>query len=98
MSAAKPRATAWSASTVSPDGQRVIPKRGWRAGAEYWSRMVMRQRYVKPQLDALWAWLTARLNGVEPYGWLKSALKRLPSLPEERQHELLPFAKNPLNN
>lgn len=34
MSAAKPRATAWSASTVSPDGQRVIPKRGWRAGAE----------------------------------------------------------------
>ncbi|MFG1135857.1 transposase, partial [Salmonella enterica] len=41
---------------------------------------------------------TARLNGVEPYGWLKSVLERLPSLPEERLHELLPFEKNPLNN
>ncbi|ELF1550381.1 transposase [Salmonella enterica] len=41
---------------------------------------------------------TARLNGVEPYGWLKLVLERLPSLPEERLHELLPFAKNPLNN
>ncbi|ECU8519657.1 transposase domain-containing protein, partial [Salmonella enterica subsp. arizonae serovar 44:z4,z23,z32:-] len=40
----------------------------------------------------------ARLNGVEPYGWLKLVLERLPSLPEERLHELLPFAKNPLNN
>jgi hypothetical protein len=37
---------------------------------------------------------TARLNGVEPYGWLKSVLERLPSLPQERLHELLPFAKN----
>lgn len=33
---------------------------------------------------------TARLNGVEQYGWLKQVLERL--------HELLPFAKNPLNN
>ncbi|EGD3970332.1 IS66 family transposase [Salmonella enterica] len=41
---------------------------------------------------------TARLNGVEPYGWLKLVLERLPSLPEERLHELLPFAKDPLNN
>ncbi|HED5898382.1 TPA: IS66 family transposase [Salmonella enterica] len=41
---------------------------------------------------------TARLNGVEPYGWLKQVLERLPSLPEERLHELLPFAKNLLNN
>lgn len=37
---------------------------------------------------------TARLNGVEPYGWLKSVLKRLPSLPDEQLYELLPFGKN----
>lgn len=41
---------------------------------------------------------TARLNGVEPYGWLKSVLERLPESPEERLHELFPFEKNPLNN
>ncbi|EFJ1801852.1 IS66 family transposase [Escherichia coli] len=41
---------------------------------------------------------TARLNGMEPYGWLKQVLERLPVWPQERQHELLPFAKNPLNN
>lgn len=37
---------------------------------------------------------TARLNGVEPYGWLKQVLE----WPGERLHELLPFAKNPMNN
>lgn len=37
---------------------------------------------------------TARLNGVEPYGWLKSVLKRLPSLPDEQLYELLLFGKN----
>lgn len=41
---------------------------------------------------------TERLNGVEPHGWLKLVLERLPSLPEELLHELLPFARNPLNN
>lgn len=41
---------------------------------------------------------TARLNGVEPYGWLKQVLERLPEWSQERLHELLPFAKNPLNN
>ncbi|EOD1192152.1 transposase domain-containing protein [Salmonella enterica] len=41
---------------------------------------------------------TAKLNGLKPYGWLKSVLERLPSLPEEWLHELLPFTKNPLNN
>ncbi|MGK0747372.1 transposase domain-containing protein, partial [Yokenella regensburgei] len=39
---------------------------------------------------------TARLNGVEPYGWLKSLLERLPEWPQERLDELLPFAKNSL--
>lgn len=37
---------------------------------------------------------TARLNGLEPYDWLKMVLERQPSLPEERLYELLPFAKN----
>ncbi|EBO8547406.1 IS66 family transposase [Salmonella enterica subsp. enterica serovar Carrau] len=41
---------------------------------------------------------TAKLNGLKPYGWLKSVLERLPSLPDEWLHELLPFTKNPLNN
>ncbi len=37
---------------------------------------------------------TARLNGLEPYAWLKSVLTRLPEWPEDRLHELLPFAEN----
>lgn len=37
---------------------------------------------------------TARLNGLEPYTWLKSVLTRLPEWPEERLHELLPFPEN----
>ncbi|WP_025123952.1 MULTISPECIES: transposase domain-containing protein, partial [unclassified Serratia (in: enterobacteria)] len=37
---------------------------------------------------------TARLNGLEPYTWLKSVLTRLPEWPEDRLHELLPFAEN----
>ncbi|PNM27170.1 IS66 family transposase [Yersinia enterocolitica] len=37
---------------------------------------------------------TARLNGLEPYAWLKSVLTRLPEWPEERLYELLPFAEN----
>ncbi len=42
---------------------------------------------------------TSRLNGVDPYGWLKSVLERLSEWTKERQHELLlPFVKNPLNS
>lgn len=37
---------------------------------------------------------TARLNGLEPYAWLKSVLTRLPEWPEERLRELLPFPEN----
>lgn len=37
---------------------------------------------------------TARLNGLEPYAWLKSVLTRLPEWPEDRLHELLPFPEN----
>lgn len=37
---------------------------------------------------------TARLNGLEPYDWLKSVLTRLPEQPKDRLHELLPFAEN----
>ncbi|ENN8379040.1 transposase domain-containing protein [Providencia rettgeri] len=37
---------------------------------------------------------TARLNGLEPYHWLKSVLTRLPEQPKERLHELLLFAEN----
>lgn len=35
---------------------------------------------------------TAKMNGLEPHAWLTDVLKRLPSWPEERLHELLPFA------
>lgn len=35
---------------------------------------------------------TARLNGLEPHAWLSDVLKRLPSLPPDSLHELLPFA------
>ncbi len=35
---------------------------------------------------------TARMNGLEPHAWLGDVLKRLPSLPADKLHELLPFA------
>ncbi|EAP1707827.1 IS66 family transposase [Salmonella enterica] len=34
---------------------------------------------------------TAKMNGLEPHAWLTDVLKRLPSWPEGRLHELLPF-------
>lgn len=34
---------------------------------------------------------TAKMNGLEPHTWLTDVLTRLPSWPEERLHELLPF-------
>lgn len=34
----------------------------------------------------------ARLNGIEPYGWLKDALDKLPGWPASRVHEMLPLA------
>ncbi|EBF7355930.1 IS66 family transposase [Salmonella enterica] len=34
---------------------------------------------------------TAKMNGLEPHTWLTDVLTRLPSWPEERLHELLPY-------
>lgn len=34
---------------------------------------------------------TAKMNGLEPHAWLTNVLRRLPSCPEERLHELLPL-------
>lgn len=34
---------------------------------------------------------TAKMNGLDPHAWLTDVLKRLPSWPEERLDELLPF-------
>lgn len=34
---------------------------------------------------------TAKMNGLEPHAWLTDVLKRLPSWPEDRLDELLPF-------
>nr|WP_276522769.1 transposase [Cupriavidus necator] len=36
---------------------------------------------------------TCRLNGIEPYGWLKETLERLPAYPISQVHELLPLAR-----
>jgi transposase-like protein len=36
---------------------------------------------------------SARLNGIEPYAWLKDTLEKLPSYPINRVHELLPLAR-----
>ena len=35
---------------------------------------------------------TCRLNGIEPYGWLKDTLDKLPAWPASRVNELLPLA------
>ncbi|RII74130.1 transposase domain-containing protein, partial [Serratia odorifera] len=37
---------------------------------------------------------TAKLNGLEPYAWLRDVLTRLPSWPNWRLNELLPYASN----
>lgn len=37
---------------------------------------------------------TAKLNGLEPYAWLRDVLTRLPSWPNRRLNELLPYAGN----
>ena len=37
---------------------------------------------------------TARLNGLNPYDWLKDTLTRLPSQPSNRVDELLPLARH----
>jgi hypothetical protein len=34
---------------------------------------------------------TAKLNGLEPYAWLKDTLEKLPVWPNSRIDELLPF-------
>ncbi len=36
---------------------------------------------------------TCRLNGIEPYGWLKDTLERLPAHPISQVQELLPLAR-----
>jgi transposase len=38
---------------------------------------------------------TAKLNGHDPYVWLRDVLTRLPSWPNSRINELLPYAENP---
>jgi hypothetical protein len=35
---------------------------------------------------------TAKLNGLDPYAWLKDTLEKLPAWPNSRIDELLPFA------
>ncbi|MEH0832400.1 IS66 family transposase, partial [Pectobacterium cacticida] len=37
---------------------------------------------------------TAKLNGHDPYIWLRDVLTRLPSWPNNRLNELLPYAEN----
>ncbi len=36
---------------------------------------------------------TARLNGLEPYAWLKDTLEKLPVWPNSRIDELLPLRR-----
>ncbi len=38
---------------------------------------------------------TARLNGLEPWSWLRDVLEKLPSWPASRLDELLPYAGKP---
>lgn len=40
---------------------------------------------------------TAKANGLEPHAWLRDVLMRLPSWPNHRLDELLPYASNSFN-
>jgi len=37
----------------------------------------------------------ARLNGLEPWAWLRDVLEKLPPWPNNRLDELLPYARKP---
>jgi hypothetical protein len=37
---------------------------------------------------------TAKLNGLDPFDWLKDTLEKLPTWPNRRIDELLPFKNN----
>ena len=37
---------------------------------------------------------TAKLNGIDPAAWLRDTLEKLPSWPNSRIDELLPFARS----
>ena len=58
-------------------------------------RVALRQQESLPKLHALHERLaTAKINGLEPYAWLKDTLEKLPSWPYSRIDELLPLAKS----
>jgi transposase len=40
--------------------------------------------------------VTAKLNGLDPAAWLKDTLEKLPTWPNSRSDELLPFAHHPV--
>jgi transposase len=41
-------------------------------------------------------WVTAKLNGLDLAAWLKDTLEKLPTWPNSRIDELLPFAPHPV--
>ena len=63
------------------------------------ARQLLRAEQSRPALDALHQWLTqtllgtAKLNGIDPAAWLRDTLEKLPTWPNSRIDELLPFAR-----
>jgi len=41
---------------------------------------------------------TAKINGLEPYAWLKDTLEKLPAWPYSRLNELLPLKSQSTEN
>ena len=64
----------------------AIGKKNWLfTGSE---RVGKRAAAIQSLLD------TAKLNGLDPFDWLKDTLEKLPTWPNRRIDELLPFKNN----
>ena len=74
--------------------QSVVPPIGER----------VRSLYVDPARGIGWGRIasliaTCKLNGVEPYAWLKGTLEKIAAgHPQSRVHELLPWAYSATSN
>jgi hypothetical protein len=77
------------AVTVSSPTARHIPENASQATSSAASRLKSRPRHTTCQCDR--PLVTARLNGVAPWAYLKDVLERIDGHRVDRLHELLPM-------
>ena len=76
----------------------------WRNGSRCAAILVQRRNAHPDEGAANWGRIaslieTCKMNGVEPYVWLKSTLERIAAgQPQSRLHELLPWNFDPASS